>query len=74
MPRRKTKSAVLAKSIMLLRSLERHSKNVNRRFLPLTTVTGPLISPIFQNVIQNNNQKKKEKKKEKKKKKQKEKD
>lgn len=38
-----TRSAILARSSMALRSLG-HSKKVMRRSLPLTTVTGPLTS------------------------------
>ena len=40
---RRTRSAILPMSIMLLRSLL-HSINVMRRFLPLTTVMGPFAS------------------------------
>lgn len=40
---RRTRSAILPISIMLLRSLL-HSMNVSRRFFPLTTVMGPLAS------------------------------
>jgi hypothetical protein len=40
---RRTRSAILPISIIEFRSLL-HSINVSRRFLPLTTVTGPLIS------------------------------
>lgn len=39
----KTRSAILPMSIMLLRSLL-HSMKVRRRFLPVTTVTGPFMS------------------------------
>ena len=39
----RTRSAILPMSIILFRSLL-HSTKVNRRFLPLTTVTGPLTS------------------------------
>ena len=39
----RTRSAIFPTSIMELRSLL-HSINVSRRFLPLTTVTGPLTS------------------------------
>jgi hypothetical protein len=40
---RRTRSAILPMSIIEFRSLL-HSINVSRRFLPLTTVTGPLTS------------------------------